>query len=702
MNNPDRKDARMLGRWIDLGRTVDTEPEFDHWYGVAQQTTGRLVAGGNREVWRFFRKEEGAPRTGWYPAGFWPLLYHPYGRSTLTSLTDDTLFAIGVNPEYSTHGLATNRAVAAVYHQVPTGGEWWTVVAPPPTPCVHHAAALLGNGKVMVAGGVDPTFHYPIGDKHPHNALAAAQLFDPDTRQWTTLPSLPVPRHGGVLVPLGAAGALLVGGEEVSNGVPQGRASVQVFVQGKGWHPADPMKHARLAPSAVTLGDGRVLVAGDGDTIEIFDPRYERWEAPVKTLYPVHGNPPVGVLADGSVLVGLTQLYDPVRKIFKPIMPNAALEGEPHIAFCVTQAGAVVVLADNEITGSIAWSFDIHGGVEEEPAGKWHPIGEPYDVSPAAQPMLATLPGGHVLATDRRASWRYDRTQWQPAGELPVEVFDRMFCQLIALANGNVLAIGYNTDFDEHSDSDYVLTTAYTQGAGWSAPSRMVVQRAEYGAALLSDGSVLVAGGWDLTKNVPPISSVALRSAEIYDPKARMWRETVPMITPRTEFVLVRSPTGRGAVAIGGRTESMTGEILKSAEMFSEDSMVWIHLPPMQVARYNAGALTLPDGRILVVSDDTLEVLDVEHLRWEEPVTLMYSAGKYPVVGLLKDGRVLIGHWKMQIYDPIERTCHPAADIPLISSRPGFCDTTLGTVMVWSANPDDQRGSIWEFESDGR
>jgi hypothetical protein len=693
----------MPGKWTGMGRTVNSNRKYD-WDAVACTSEGELIAVGGSFSWRFFPRQPGIAQMGWYPRGMLPLRFlreHTLTASTLTPLSDGTLLAIGVNHDYVPNG-SDNRTVAAVYE-----GFIWREVAAPPVACMLHSATLLRNGMVMVAGGQDP--NYQSTPFHPESAIADTQLFEPRTRKWRSLPPLRTARHGAALIPIGPGmGAMILGGLAVDANDWGPTASIEIFTESAGWREGEPMQMALHRPAAVILKDGRVVVPAP-QFVMIYDPASGRWEDPVPTLFECQGYP-TGLLSDGTVLIDHDQVYDPARRKCIQVASNAVLDTY-DVPCCTTPSGDVVALihtapererdARQGFDGT-SWRFDIRAHSDDPMVGKWIDIGDPPYTTPSPVPMLATLPGGHVLATNVRESWRYDRTEWKPAGTLPIDLFDRLFCSLISLKDGGVLAIGYNTNFDPNSNRDYVLTSAYTQAAGWSAPSRVVVQRSEYASALLSDGRVMVSGGFDVTKAKPVQDIPAFRSAELYDPKAGMWRETIPMRTPRMSHALAALPNQLAVIAFGGITSVGADEILNTAEMWivENGAEAWIPLPSMQYHRDFPSALALPDGRVIVASEDALEVFDSRTRQWEPPVALMSWAGPKPIMGLLRDGSVLIGN--DQTYDPVERSCRLVTPLPAPSLNPGFCVTALATVMVWPEQPSHGKETVWEFDIGGR
>jgi hypothetical protein len=337
--------------------------------------------------------------------------------------------------------------------------------------------------------------------------------------------------------------------------------------------------------------------------------------------------------------------------------------------------------------------------------GKWLPAGETPSDMESMLPMLAPLLNGGVLATAQRKAWRYDGARWVPVEQIPIDMLDNVLSQCVGLHDGRVLAMGWNTDFDPDSDLDRSLSSVFDPRTNsWSIPSRMAVQRAAYGSTVLRDGRVLVAGGFDVTTAYPAQYSEGLRSTELYDPKAGMWRQAPHMQTPRMEMALASPPNIRGALAFGGNMHMFPDPFLvdptDTVEMFVVDSdgyESWIPMPSMQQRRYDLTAQALPDGRVVVVSGDSLEVFNSVRLTWEPLVPLLpVPSGKPAVTGLLSDGTVLIG--TDQVYDPGARVCRRIDPFPVPRRLPAYCTICPGRVMVWTDQPTDGAPSAWIFD----
>jgi hypothetical protein len=128
-------------------------------------------------------------------------------------------------------------------------------------------AAPLADGRVLVAGGHDPTNFADF------TVLQSAEIFDPRTGTFSPTGSMTVPRDSAASAPLPDGRVLVAGGNNAGGALK----SAEIFDPATGtFSPAADMSDARGEPAAGPLPDGRVLVAGGDfyvDSAEIFDPR---------------------------------------------------------------------------------------------------------------------------------------------------------------------------------------------------------------------------------------------------------------------------------------------------------------------------------------------------------------------------------------------------------------------------------------------
>jgi hypothetical protein len=126
-----------------------------------------------------------------------------------------------------------------------------------------HTATLLPNGKVLIVGG-------GIGT----NVLSDAETYDPATGQFSHAGTMPLPRHKHTAMLLGNGQVFITGGSDNKDWNGRYSASLLYDPARGTFAPAAQMGAARfkLRDAIATLPDGKVLVAGDATTVELYDP----------------------------------------------------------------------------------------------------------------------------------------------------------------------------------------------------------------------------------------------------------------------------------------------------------------------------------------------------------------------------------------------------------------------------------------------
>jgi hypothetical protein len=127
--------------------------------------------------------------------------------------------------------------------------------------------------------------------------------------------------------------------------------------------------------------------------------------------------------------------------------------------------------------------------------------------------------------------------------------------------------------------------------------------RADHTATVLSDGRVLMAGGYS---SLGMAEHALLDSSEVYDPSDRSFRETGKMTSLRSEAAATRLPDGRVLISGGfdqGRWVGL-GEIarvpINTTEIFDPKSNGLTVAAPMRKARYAHSSLLLENGKVLI------------------------------------------------------------------------------------------------------
>jgi hypothetical protein len=160
------------------------------------------------------------------------------------------------------------------------------------------------------------------------------------------------------------------------------------------------------------------------------------------------------------------------------------------------------------------------------------------------------------------------------------------------LRDGRVLiAGGYGADGRTLASAELFdpATRRFTPTGAMTEP------RAGQAAVLLRDGTVLVVGG-------EASLSHTLASAEIYDPATGRFAATGSMSGARASHIATVLADGRVLVAGGHRGRRASLRVLRSAELFDPATGAFAPTGALRVRRHKHDAVTLPDGRVLVIA----------------------------------------------------------------------------------------------------
>lgn len=291
------KSPMVRGRWGHTATVLDG-PEC-HRAGPPSHCGKVLVVGGEGPVTEV---ELFDPQAGtWSETD--PMPDRGRFAHTATLMTGPECSASGPLPSWcgavlvagGTTSFGGRPALASAYAFDPKApaGQRWTSTEGLRFARGNHGAALLPSGEVLVAGGMG-------SQESGSPPLASTEIFNPRNSTWRPAPAMAVARiDPSVTVLTGTrcgnycdevmfAGGL-VGGYDLGE-ISVLTSSVEVFdhaaAGGAGaWRPAPLMREARVAQTASTLPDGRVLVTGSGlrfdhnsdpyrppRSAEIFDP----------------------------------------------------------------------------------------------------------------------------------------------------------------------------------------------------------------------------------------------------------------------------------------------------------------------------------------------------------------------------------------------------------------------------------------------
>jgi N-acetylneuraminic acid mutarotase len=301
----------------------------------------------------------------------------------------------------------------------------------------------------------------------------------------------------GVAAAASPVGAVALGGNwqldvrlaSARGDIPFSNASLAAFQGLLGsWSPAAPMLTGRSNASATLLSNGEVLVAGGNDI--------------------TNGNV-------GNVLSS-AELYIPTTNTWSP----AASMGQPRSGQIATllRDGRVLLIGQGGFNGPSS--------------------AEVYD--PASD-------------------------SWSDAGSLSVA---RTTFTATLLNNGQVLVTGGYLDNGPGSSGTFLSSAELYDPVSntWSDAAPMAQPRSNHTATLLSNGKVLVAGGENLVPGAGFVS--ILSTAELYDPATNTWSPAAPMGKARLLFGATLLNNGKVLVA-GGVGHAGPTVYLSSAELYA-------------------------------------------------------------------------------------------------------------------------------------
>ena len=346
------------------------------------------------------------------------------------------------------------------------------------------------------------------------------------------------------------------------------------------WVAGPSMAFARGDHTATLLPDGDVLaVAGtkweyDWATTERYDAQTQTWSPAANLIEPRQMGYTATALKDGRVLVAggnnhwgtmdRAEIYDPATNIWTETYPmNAA-------RWLHTAAR----LNDGRVLAAFGWGA--------------HGDSEPQKTAEIFDPKT---------------------NEWKAVATAPVVLFDP---EAVVLPSGLVVVTGSHRDGTGRTLIYNPIVDRWSEGA------RMPEQRERHTATLLSDGTVLVAGG------TYQDAFYRQSDAEIYDPLLDRWTR-----------VAAPAPDVVGATA----TRLVDGRVLFAGEvstdgatlLFNPASKTWTQAP-RSVDRQRPVATLLADGRVMLSGSifafgQTVEIFDAADTRSESCKTLPVCIG---------------------------------------------------------------------------
>lgn len=356
------------------------------------------------------------------------------------------------------------------------------------TPRAFHTATLLASGQVLVVGGID----------NSSNALASADLYDPDTAAFSATPTNLLTARSDHTATLLNDGTVLIAGGANSAHAPLATAELFNPATGTFSATAGAMVTARAQHSASLLPDGTVLIAGGTDnngnifnTAEVYDPATQSFASTTGVMITARAQHTSNTLVNGKVLLagGLdssslstatAEIFDPAHGTFTAT-PNMASPRAQHTATPLFSR-QVIVTGGYDNTGSAIVALDSEELFDEGTGDFTH-----FD-------KMTTARAGHTATASR------DLTAVLIVGG----------SNFISGNCGNNCQTFIPQSLDSAESLDFEL------GNLGPRSDRLNVARRSHTATLLKTGDALVVGGINSTVNARnQLVDTVLDSAEL-------------------------------------------------------------------------------------------------------------------------------------------------------------------------------------------
>ena len=235
----------------------------------------------------------------------------------------------------------------------------------------------------------------------------------------------------------------------------------------------------------------------------------------------------------------------------------------------------------------------------------------------------------HFLPDDSRTVG-----SWVPAASMQT---GRVGHCAALLPNGSVLVAGGATSAGAGRYSITATAEVYSpESDSWKLVADLGQARERPVAAVLTSGRVLVAGGGDGDKG-------AFRDTELYDPGRELWIWTGQMAQPRTHHAAALLSSGRVLVAGG-----YAGNVLATVESYDPTSGLWEQESSLKHRRSLHTATRILNDRVLVAGGSNLglivaesEIYDPASGDWASTGSLSIPRYGHCAVAM-RDGTVLV------------------------------------------------------------
>jgi hypothetical protein len=253
----DRPAATVYDPVADRFDAVDAPLDLRTWPFLVTLGDGRVLVGGGEADRPLATAELFDPATGGFSATGSMIRPRTVG-ATATRLLDGRVLVVGGGPEVGRSAELYDPSTGTFSETGPTtvarGG--------------FHTATRLPDGRVLIVGGLEP--HEGEPQRTPDPALTA-EVFDPTTGTFTAVGSMAQPRFMHAASLLSDGTVLVAGGSHLleDGGAPTVASDAEIFDPSSGtFRATGDLVYPRLWPAALAIDD-RVLLLGHHDPTQV-------------------------------------------------------------------------------------------------------------------------------------------------------------------------------------------------------------------------------------------------------------------------------------------------------------------------------------------------------------------------------------------------------------------------------------------------
>lgn len=311
--------------------------------------------------------------------------------------------------------------------------------------------------------------------------------------------------------------------------------------------------------------------------------------------------------AEASFWERATQRWHPLPSLPEP--------RQDHAAVALPEGRVLLIGGKNQDTHELRTTL-----VWEPEARRFHE--GPSLLTARARPVAVSLADGAVLVlgsdfdddlergTRAEVLWPGAK-QWEPAGQTARLFHVGPVCasgERVVIAGGRDNGFGFAIVEGVHYAPPLDrMTEVWERGSRtWKTLGPMTGSRDEATGVTLSDGRILVVGGWQ--------QGTALATAEVWDPRTGEWSETGSVALPRSSFALTALAHGGAALSGGLASGPFTNS--ETVELWDPVRGTWSPGRPLAMGRSGHQLAEVEPGTFLVVSS-TRDAQDGLETTWE-------------------------------------------------------------------------------------